>query len=263
LLGATAGCAGFAEVLMKALNEPVHDAAAIQDAVAQKPAQEPDSLINGSRSEKPARVQTRPVLLISGSINPVSIRQIKAALDSGIPGFAVPGKNLCNPDWFTGAEADNIAGQCAEALRIQKICIMGTSLSMDTATMEVPADTVSIDTIPIEKDSAGNPDGALPENISGMLGKLIPAILQKTGPVHLAIFGGDTLLGIMEYLEYGHLIPLAEIKPGIVLSKAVGESREVFVVTKSGAFGDDSIIESIRVYFEQGAISTLPGFPCT
>jgi uncharacterized protein YgbK (DUF1537 family) len=204
LLGISAGCAGFAEFLIRAL--PLESA-----------------------GEKPAlRLPRLPLLVVSGSRHPVSTAQIRTALESGVKGAAVEGEKLLMPEWFSGPEAASVTSRAAESLRTEGIFILGT-------TMSVP----SMGKGPEHADLSG-------PGTAGLLGKLVKQINAAAGPLILAVFGGDTLLGIMEILEYEYLSPLGEIRPGIAAVRARGKSGAAFIVTKAGAFGDPGIIRTIE-----------------
>jgi uncharacterized protein YgbK (DUF1537 family) len=217
LLAATAGCAGFAEFLMRVIPFPASQALGGKGAAG------------GAKQ--------LPVLVISGSVNPVSVSQVKTALDAGISGFSVSAENLSMPAWFHSDEASDMILNCASALKSQGICVMGTNMALGQAVGKTQ-----------EGEKRGGGSAALPEHISGMLGKLVPAIIWETGPLHLVVFGGDTLLDIMKDLGSLCIVPLEEIRPGIVLARALTGAGEILIVTKSGAFGDDGIIRIIQEY---------------
>jgi uncharacterized protein YgbK (DUF1537 family) len=78
------------------------------------------------------------------------------------------------------------------------------------------------------------------------LGGLVKRIWDEAGPLSLAVFGGDTLLGIAEVLGIDYIEPGEEILPGIALSRAEGRKGSIPIVTKAGAFGPPGLIGVIR-----------------
>ncbi|GHU70791.1 hypothetical protein FACS189450_05790 [Spirochaetia bacterium] len=236
LLSVTSGCAGFAEFLMEEIPFPQAE----QTGAAQAKA---DSI----------NIPRLPLLILSGSRHPVSLAQVQSALNSGIPGITVDGAKLLRPEWFSGEEAAALADNCAETLKQQGVCILGTAMAMGQITERTAAQ--GQEKWKTQKNQNGRtpvtcrqaPSGTA--GVAGLLGKLLEVILPKTGPLHLVIFGGDTLLGIMEILKFEYIIPIREISPGIVLARAEGKGGSSFIVTKSGAFGDAGMIETIRAYF--------------
>ncbi|MDR1904408.1 MAG: four-carbon acid sugar kinase family protein [Treponema sp.] len=207
LLHASAGCAGFAEALIRFL-----------------PFRRVPFPASSMMRHSPA-----PLLVISGSVNPVSLGQVRSAINSGIRAFPLAAEKLCEDAWFASAEAGAFVKQCSDALRLDGICLIGTNRALGT---EVQTGQPA-------------PAGVHEENISGRIGKLVPGILGETS-VCIAVFGGDTLLGIMDALCFDYILPIREIKPGIVLALARGGTSEMFIVTKSGAFGGEELIAEIR-----------------
>ena len=71
-------------------------------------------------------------------------------------------------------------------------------------------------------------------------------MLARKKPAALIVFGGDTLLGIARALGCTSVTPLAELLPGIVLSQMQTDTGALFVVTKAGGFGDESLLQEIE-----------------
>ncbi|MDR1174406.1 MAG: four-carbon acid sugar kinase family protein [Treponema sp.] len=199
LLGASAGCAGFAEALMAAL--PFH----------------------GTKTAgRPERFPKRPLLIVSGSRHAASVAQIRAAMAKGVPGVMAGGKDRA------GLRED--IRRCAGFIREQGVSIAGTRLSMT------------------EAGSRNGEDGTAAEHAATSLAAFVRGVMEETGPLHLAVFGGDTLLRVMEALAYEYLVPQESLQRGVAVSVAVGRSGRAHIVTKAGAFGERDLIQNIRGY---------------
>jgi len=208
LLKISAGCAGFAEVLMETL------------PFDKKPQ---EVVVNPSGN--------LPILIISGSLHPVSVDQIKTAKDNRISGFCFSDeKVVLQPQRLESKEAQTLLQDCTKSLLDKGVCILGTEASFGKA-------------------KAVQNNGA--ENIPSVLGEMTRKIIDKTGSLHLVVFGGDTLQGIMKAMRYNVLKPLKEIQNGIALARAQGQTGEGLLVTKAGAFGDKDIVSSIVEYLKQ------------
>jgi uncharacterized protein YgbK (DUF1537 family) len=222
LLGTTAGCAGFAEALVERIPFAA-GASGPGGGMGSGGAWGPGGIL---------RSDARPVLIISGSRHPVSLAQVRAAVDAGIPALGVEGGKLLRPSWFAGEEAASLIARCGELLAAGGRCILGTRLSLGQG-----------------EDSGGEEGGPENSGAAGLLGKLLQPILALTGPLHLAIFGGDTLSGIMEILGCRLIRPLGEIQPGIVLARAEIPGSGLSIAAKSGAFGGPGIIRDLINFF--------------
>jgi uncharacterized protein YgbK (DUF1537 family) len=209
LLGAAAGCAGFAEFLAELIP--------FAGAEGAPP--------GGPEGDRPFLPDGRPALIVTGSRHPVSLGQVKTALEAGIPALAVEGEKLLQPGWLGGQEAASIVSRGGKLLRAGSPCILGTRLSLGFE---------------------GPPQGG---SAAGALGRLAALILRQGEPAHLAVFGGDTLLGIMEALGCRLLRPLQEIRPGVILAGAETPGGIIFIAAKSGAFGEPGLIAELVNFF--------------
>jgi uncharacterized protein YgbK (DUF1537 family) len=213
-LGISAGCAGFAGVLVDFIPFPPSR-------------KEPGS----GRPGGAGKAGDLPILIVSGSRHPVSVAQLGAALESGIRGIGIEGGKLLGGEWIAGAEARSIAAECAEILLRDRACVLGTALSLTGA------------------ETCGGEGGA---GLAGRLGFLVKQIQDRTGPLLLAVFGGDTLLGLMEILGFEYLIPINEIESGVVFAEARGKGKTALMAAKSGAFGGPDIIQKTIGFFRAG-----------
>jgi uncharacterized protein YgbK (DUF1537 family) len=227
MLTVSAGCAGFAEALMEVL-----------------PLERKCEVPNTDKSFKNT-TKKLPILIISGSLHPVSVNQVKAALKKNIPGYSMAGEIMAGPDWNESAEAETLAASCALVLKEQGICVFGTEAAFGIGS----ADQVDLALKAIINKGEAEP---MSDNIANALGKTAFNIIQKIGPLHLVVFGGDSLLGIIKSLNYNSLIPIKEILPGTVISRPAGEKGFGLLVTKAGAFGNKDVIQKIAEIINAG-----------
>jgi uncharacterized protein YgbK (DUF1537 family) len=215
LLAAAAGCAGFAEFLMDFI--PGAGGGGLEEGGAGE----------CSTDEYGAAA---PVLVVSGSRHPASLAQVRVAVEAGVPALAAEGDKLLRPGWPEGEAAAALVSRCGEFLRRDGRCILGTRLSLGL-------------------EGEGGPQ---PGVAAEALGKLTARVLEQSGPLCLAVFGGDTLLGITEALGCRLLRPLREIQPGIVLAGAECPGGGFLVAAKSGAFGGPGLIAELIGFFQRG-----------
>jgi uncharacterized protein YgbK (DUF1537 family) len=229
LLAAAAGCAGFAEFLMD-YGPGAGECGAGGSVVMGSGAGEGGAEKCGAdECGAEGGAVDAPVLIVSGSRHPASLAQVRAAVEAGVPALALEGEKLLRPGWPEGEEAAALVSRCGELLRRDGRCILGTRLSLG-----------------LEGEGAPQPGGA-----AEALGKLTARVLKQSGPLCLAVFGGDTLLGITEALDCRLLRPLREIQPGIVLATAECPGGGFLVAAKSGAFGGPGLIAELGGFFRQ------------
>jgi uncharacterized protein YgbK (DUF1537 family) len=174
-----------------------------------------------------------PILFIAGSLHPVSINQVIAAQKNNIPCCCLIWEKILRPGWLESKEAEDLALSCSQALFQKGNAILGTEASLGMAGPVPKANGV---------------------NIPAALGAMAQKIIEKTGPLHLAVFGGDTLLGIAQALGYHCIMPLQEIRSGIVLAALQGQKGNGLLITKAGAFGDKDLIWTIVDFMAKGGV---------
>ena len=218
LLRVSAGCAGFAEALMEALPFA--------------------NRTEGGNAFAPG--EKLPILVVSGSLNPVSVAQVESAREKNIPCFGVAEGDLLAEGWFGSEKERSLAAECRRSLKARGIAVLGTDLALGKAA--IGTDLLGINAI--GKAAMGTDHSC---QVADGLGKITQSIVNETRHLHLVVFGGDTLLGIMRTLGYKNLRPLKEVCPGVVLAST--EGRNGWLVTKSGAFGERGLISEIEGVF--------------
>ena len=88
----------------------------------------------------------------------------------------------------------------------------------------------------------------LTSNIANSTGQLVSDLIKEQNIRNMIVFGGDTLIGILKNIKCQYIIPVSEIFPGVVFTKAVGKETAINVITKAGGFGEENIIERINEF---------------
>jgi uncharacterized protein YgbK (DUF1537 family) len=152
----------------------------------------------------------RRCLVVSGSLHPASSGAILRAAETGTPAIALADQ---------AAGDDFTAAALAEALSAHP--------------------WVSLTTPGTCRGSVGKRMGALAARVIDM---------QPVDGV--AVFGGDTTLGVLEALGVSVVDPLLDLLPGIPVSNIRHGERRLALITKAGGFGDDGTLTAIRKVLE-------------
>ena len=210
-LTVSAGCAGFAAFLPE--------------------------LLGLHREEVPLDFNTGDgLLVISGSLNPVTARQIGYALKNGYVRISVkPGP-----------------GEAAVALSREKWAILdSTGLDPEEESFRDYMRGKGIDS------------GEARERIAAYLAEIMAETEEWNKDPRedskgrtVMIIGGDTLLSCLRRLGCRELQPLAELFPGVVLSLYRAGGREKFLISKSGGFGNETLLADLKEMMEKKQIMT-------
>ncbi len=172
------------------------------------------------------------LIVVTGSINEVSLNQIENAVKKGAKRYHVPMNLIVNQKWSED-DIDAYAESLLEGARASTTIILDTQQSF---TIEQP----------IPRDQMGR-------IIAKSMGLLVYQMISRFPDYTFMIIGGDTLQGFMQELGIHSLSPVQEIVPGVVLAKYVYQGKEHYLVTKSGAFGSDRLIAQVESFLKKKA----------
>lgn len=177
-------------------------------------------------------VQPRgPLLVVNGSLNHTSLAQVEYAVKRGTQFLAIPSDILSAPT----DRAASAATKIAENLRVGRDAILGS----------LPLGSEPDNLFP--EKSTGEKRRELCLRAADNLGLVTAAILENSNFGSLAVFGGDTLAGVVNALGVHRVIPVSESAPGMVLSRLDGNRNDLLLFSKAGGFGrKDTIINLIE-----------------
>lgn len=206
-LGFCAGCAGFASVLPRLLG------------------------LQGMPGRLP---KLSPRLLVAcGSMNPITVSQLDHAEKSGVPRIRLSGEQKLSGEWTASKEADSCAESWKAICMDRGVCILDSNDETgDDRTRRYMRDKG------IELSQARK---SIASNIGSMVKRLLDDGLEAT----LLITGGDTLKGFLEKVGISRLQPICEVTPGAVISGFRYQNKVYHVISKSGGFGKESLIEDL------------------
>lgn len=195
------GCAGFGAFLSELLDLRLHES---------------ERMIPGESG----------VIVISGTLNPITTEQINAARTAGF-GY-IP---LCPNDLVVAS------GSCAKREK----------LAEETMALFRDVRKVILDVNAEKHEISGNSSQAVADGrkIASWLGRLVGNIILAGFKGTLAVTGGDTLQGVVSENGGKDVVPICEIETGVVLCRACIGGQALNVVTKSGGFGSRDVFSNI------------------
>ena len=221
-LSVSAGCAGFAAFL--------------PDLLGLDRGEVPDSYDLGDG-----------LLVISGSLNPVTMRQIRFAQKRGFVRICPkPGQEELFRNGAVQSGENPASLRCAGSSAAQNA---GLSAILWCGEKWVILDSSEID--PGEEAfrdymrGKGMDSGEPRILIAAYLAEIL-AEIEDSVEGTVMIVGGDTLLSCLRRLGCRDLEPLAELFPGVVLSRYRAGGKEKLLISKSGGFGKESLLADLQ-----------------
>lgn len=166
------------------------------------------------------------LMVISGSLNPFTRKQLDHAEGGGFLRTHLSAEEVADPGHMTELDFE-----C-------RWIIVDSGGDEDHAAMDELA----------EKMGWSRRD--LSSRISLSLGERF-AEAERTFNGTIMVIGGDTLISCLRRIGCGELEPVAELYPGVVLSKYRTERGEKLLISKSGGFGEETLLTDLKNIIEQ------------
>lgn len=179
------------------------------------------------------------ILFISGSLNPITTRQLRIAKLMRIPAICV------GDDFKTSVVTD--VEEVSQSI-MDRLNQNGT-LIVETVNSDYLKST---DSAFISRSRESEPK--IESVIAGNFGILLKQLLEKGFCGTLVVTGGDTLQGILSVAHSYKINPIMEIEPGVIFSEVRLNDRTLCVVTKSGGIGSERVFWNIRNFIREGAV---------
>lgn len=155
----------------------------------------------------------RRCLVVGGSLHPASSAAILRAGETGIPAIPL---------------ADQAAGDDLTAAALAEALSAHPWVSLTTT-------------------------GTCPGSVVERMGALAARAIEMQPIDGVAVFGGDTTLGVLDALGVSVVEPIRDLLPGIPVSLIQHGAKRLALITKAGGFGDAGTLLSIRETLEDGS----------
>lgn len=199
----SAGCAGFAAALANILK------------------------LDG---QAPAFPKLTPAFFVAcGSVNPVTLRQMRTAEDDGFTHIHLEPVQKLEKDWPAGEGCGEAVGRwlaCAASKKRFILDVNDPEGSDATARYAVERGLTTED---------------LRVRISANLAALMQRLLDGGLDATLLCTGGDTLLALMRRVGVAELTPVCEVATGSVLTHFTYRGKTYHIISKSGGFGEPEL----------------------
>ena len=180
----------------------------------------------------------RGLLVVCGSVNPITRRQLDAAEAAGFLRLRLTCRQKLTPGWFEGEEGRRLREDWRRRIAENPWCIIDANDAGDggETTAWAAERGMTVDEIRVR--------------VCGALGDILAGLFVGGEIGTPLITGGDTLLQCMARLGISRLEPLAELRPGVVLSGFMHNGVRRLVLSKSGGFGGESLLTDLKAQIE-------------
>lgn len=207
LCAVTAGCAGFAAKLPGMLG------------------------LVGSRRRREALKHR--LVVICGSVNPITRRQLDHGETCGYPRIRLQAAEKLEKGFWDTDQGQRKLEELKEFCKNAACCIIDSN---DVEGSKETQGYAWAHHITLEQ---------MRVRISETMGRVGRKLLEQRLEAVFMITGGDTLLGFMKELGVCELVPVCELSAGSVLTRLCYEGTDYHVITKSGGFGEEGLLEQL------------------
>lgn len=203
-----AGCTGFASILPE--------------------------IIDIGHTEMKLPVLKRPLLVLCGSINPISRQQIEYGEEKGLERIVLSPEQLLEEGYFLSEAGKQWLSDMSKRLFKNQVIMIDSGISQPN----IIDNYISNNCIKAEE---------VRTRIIRSLGTLLEMFYRMGSGFEstVMIIGGDTLMGFIEKADCDEINPLCELSIGTVLSKINVFGKYAHLITKSGGFGQKELIVEI------------------
>lgn len=202
-----AGCAGLASVLPKIL----------------------ELKENPCLSEK----LERKLLMVCGSVNPITRKQIAYGETIGYEKISLSVEEKLDRKFWDTERSEAFIQKVQGSLERNYCIIIDSNDSPESGDTLEYASARQISTEQIRR------------YISENLGVILRKVLDTGIRAVILVTGGDTLFGLMKEIRQWELKPVCEVVPGCVVAKLYYKGYGYHIITKSGGFGTEGLLEDI------------------
>lgn len=174
------------------------------------------------------------MVVISGSVNPLTLAQINQARKRGFPVFTLTPEQKLNPEFYTTEAAREFI------LKVENICAENGRLIIEAVSSLDPENPV------LDGNQAADDRQQVADNIARIAGMLI----QNLPEAVFFLVGGDTLASTLRMMKQTVIYPLAELSTGVVLSRLGRISDGPLIISKSGGLGELDVFAEVNSSLE-------------
>ncbi len=202
-----AGCAGLAASLAKTLEFKKHNVA--EEKLNEK------------------------LVVICGSVNPITKAQLNHGVKVGYKRKYMSLEEKFNLDYWNTQNGEDRINEFKNEIDLSDCYIIDSN---DNGESNSALEYATSNNMGIED---------VRSTISKSMGVVLKKLIEKdVEPVYL-VTGGDTLFGFMEKIGVWELDPICEISKGCVLTKLNYRDKSFQIITKSGGFGNETLLEDL------------------
>lgn len=179
------------------------------------------------------------LLVICGSVNPITKKQMDKAEENGFYRYRLTPEQKLNASKRKQKENNELIELLEKKLAQNPYMIIDSNDldNNESSRTYAKEHNMSISDMRI--------------NISGAIGQIVSELFHSPDMGTLLITGGDILKQCMDWMKVYEMEPIGEMMPGVVLSKFTKDGCTRYIFSKSGGFGEETLINDLVEFILQ------------
>lgn len=193
--------------------------------------------------ERKAEKLKKPFLIVCGSINDISKRQVAYAKERGIRGITLTLEQLLEKEYLNTDEGKKLLGELVDICAREGVCILDTSSDREEVNRYLAREL-----IPLEEARV---------YIVARISEILEYFMDKETDPTIMVIGGDTLIHFVRKMKCRQISLLYELEKGVVYSSMRSKGKMLKVISKSGGFGEEDLLIRLIDMMEDEDVETI------
>lgn len=177
------------------------------------------------------------ITVLCGSVNPISVAQVNDAIKNGFVSVRFAAEQILQKNFCGSKKGQEYLHNLKEQVRNDPYVILSSNF-------EEKEETILL------AKKMGLSEEEMRSRIAENLGASMGWLYRNTETGTVMVIGGDTLEKFMKEMDISELTPYCELFPGVVLSEFYVRGEKRRILTKSGGFGEVSLLTELKRGFE-------------
>ena len=176
--------------------------------------------------------KTEKLIISCGSLNPITERQMDYLESKGILRIHLTAEQRMDYSYYDSEKGKAFLNYLERMCRTNKVIIIDT---LERGAFKEFS----------EAQKSGMSKNEIRFAIVSSQGRIIKELIKRTDVNTILVTGGDTLMGFVKEIDGAQLVPICELNQGTVLSRIDMDGKPVQIISKSGGFGREELMEEI------------------
>lgn len=169
----------------------------------------------------------KPLLVVCGSINKISKKQLEYAQKVGYTRFTLTPEQQFSDKYLDLEQGKQFLHKIMQACIKEDICMLDTCSESSDVCWQFEK-KLSLEEARVK--------------VADRMGEILKKLIENNLKATFMIIGGDTLIHFIKEMKCNQIILLNELESGVVYAEMKNADKSIRFISKSGGFGDEDLL---------------------